>query len=43
MATVVTPANRKGSSEKAAQRLGLPLRTFTDPDEAVDWISAGPQ
>ena len=43
VATVVTPANRKGTSEKAAQRLGLRLRTFTDLAEAVDWISAGPQ
>lgn len=42
VATVVTPANRKGTSEKAAQKLGLRLRTFTDLAEAVDWISAGP-
>lgn len=43
VATVVTPANRKGTSEKAAQKLGLRLRTFTDLGEAVSWISAGPQ
>lgn len=42
VATVVTPANRKGTSEKAAQKLGLRLRTFTDLAEAVHWISAGP-
>jgi hypothetical protein len=43
VATVVTPADRKGTSEKAAQKLGLHLRTFTDLGEAVSWISAGPQ
>lgn len=42
VATVVTPANRKGTSEKAAQNLGLRLRTFTDLGEAVDWVSAAP-
>ncbi len=39
VATVVTPANRKGTSEKAAQKLGLRLRTFTDPGAAIEWIS----
>jgi len=43
VATVVAAANRKGTSEKAAQKLGLRLRTFTDLGEAIDWISAGPQ
>lgn len=42
VATVVAPANRKGTSEKAAQKLGLRLRTFTDLGEANDWILAGP-
>lgn len=40
VATVVTPANRKGTSEKAAQKFGLRLRTFTDLGEAAEWISA---
>ncbi len=40
VATVVTPANRKGTSEKAAQKLGLRVRAFTDLGEASDWISA---
>jgi hypothetical protein len=40
VATVVTPESRKGTSEKAAQKLGLRLRTFTDLDEAFAWVSA---
>jgi hypothetical protein len=40
VATVVTPANRKGTSEKAAQKLGLRLRSFTDMAEAQAWIAA---
>lgn len=38
VATVVTAANRKGTSEKAAQKFGLHVRTFTDLDEAVAWL-----
>ena len=38
VATVVSTANRTGSSEKAAQKNGLHLRTFTDPAEARQWI-----
>ena len=37
-ATVVSPAARTGSSEKAAQKMGAHLRTFTDLDEARAWI-----
>jgi hypothetical protein len=40
LATVVQPQDRKGTSEKAAQKLGLRLRTFTGMDEAVAWLSA---
>ncbi|HEY0885324.1 MAG TPA: hypothetical protein VGE20_08590 [Ramlibacter sp.] len=43
VATVVTPADRKATSEKAAQKLGPRLRTFGDVREAIDWISADPQ
>jgi len=38
VATVVQPAYRKGTSEKAAQKFGLHLRTFTAMDEAVAWL-----
>jgi hypothetical protein len=38
VATVVRPEDRKGTSEKAAQKFGLHLRTFTRMDEAVAWL-----
>jgi hypothetical protein len=40
VATVVTTENRSGTSEKAAQKSGLTLRTFTDLDEARRWIES---
>lgn len=38
VASVVSPQNRKGTSEKAAQKLGLRLRTFTSMSEGLQWI-----
>lgn len=38
VASVVTPELRKGTSEKAAQKLGARLRAFTDIAEAKDWL-----
>jgi hypothetical protein len=40
VATVVSPRDRVGTSEKAAQKSGLKLRTFVDVDEAEDWLAA---
>lgn len=40
MATVVPPVARSGNSERAAQKSGLQLRTFTDMDEALGWLRA---
>jgi hypothetical protein len=40
VATVVSPAARTGSSEKAAQKLGAHLRTFTDLEEARAWLAS---
>lgn len=40
VATVVTPDARNGTSEKAAQKLGLRLCTFTDPELAQAWIGS---
>jgi hypothetical protein len=40
VATVVRAESKKGTSEKAAQKLGLRLRSFTDLDEALAWIAA---
>jgi hypothetical protein len=40
VATVVSPAARTGSSEKAAQKLGAHLRTFTDLEEARVWLAS---
>lgn len=42
VATVVSPANRTGTSEKAAQKAGLRLRTFTDLAEAIAWLEEEP-
>lgn len=41
VATVVQPRDRVGTSEKAAQRSGLTLQTFTDAAQAREWL-AGP-
>jgi hypothetical protein len=38
VASVVNPRFRVGTSEKAAQKMGLQLRTFTDLDEALAWL-----
>lgn len=38
VASIVSVENRKGTSEKAAQKLGLRLRTFTSFDEGLQWI-----
>jgi hypothetical protein len=38
VATVVPVNEKKGTSEKAAQKHGLVLRTFTDVDEAAEWL-----
>jgi hypothetical protein len=40
IATVPTPQAQKGTAEKAAQKVGARLRTFTNMDEAVAWISS---
>jgi hypothetical protein len=40
MATVVPLAERSGNSERAAQKSGLHLRTFTDMNEARAWLAA---
>lgn len=41
MATVVTPDERSGNSERAAQKSGLRLRTFTDMQDARAWLVEG--
>jgi hypothetical protein len=41
-ASVVDPKFRVGTSEKAAQKMGLNLRTFTDLREAIEWLAAEP-
>jgi hypothetical protein len=38
MATVVPPAARSGNSERAAQKSGMHLRTFTQLEEAREWL-----
>lgn len=38
VASIVSVPNRKGTSEKAAQKLGLRLRTFTSLAEGLQWI-----
>jgi hypothetical protein len=38
VATVISVENRSGASEKAAQKSGLALRTFTDHAQARGWI-----
>jgi len=38
VATLVPASSRSGNSEKAAQKSGLRLRTFTDFKEALAWL-----
>lgn len=38
-ASVVSPAERRGTSEKSAQKHGLRFRTFTDLAEGRIWIA----
>jgi hypothetical protein len=40
VASVVDASNRTGTSEKAAQKLGLQLRTFTSLDEGLAWLQS---
>jgi hypothetical protein len=40
VASVVPSRYRTGTSEKAAQKSGLHLRTFTDLGEALQWLLA---
>lgn len=40
VAAVVPARLRTGISEKAAQKSGLHLRSFTDRDEALHWVLA---
>ncbi|MGV3573162.1 MAG: hypothetical protein ACO1PB_21420 [Ramlibacter sp.] len=42
VASVVNPKYRTGTSEKAAQKSGLRLRTFTRLDEGVAWVAPDP-
>lgn len=38
VASVVSTANRSGTSEKAAQQMGLQLKTFTSLEEGLAWV-----
>lgn len=38
VASIVSVPNRSGTSEKAAQQMGLQLKTFTSFDEGLAWI-----
>ena len=40
VASIVSVQNRKGTSEKAARKMGLQLRTFTSLDEGLAWLGA---
>lgn len=40
VASVVNPKYRTGTSEKAAQNMGLRLRTFTSLEEGQAWLEA---
>lgn len=39
VATVVPQSDRTGTSEKAARKLGLHLRTFTQMEAAREWLA----
>ena len=41
VASVVPQRYRTGSSEKAAQKSGLHLRTFTSLEEGLAWLTGG--
>jgi hypothetical protein len=41
VASIVDPRFRIGTSEKAAQKMGLQLRTFTSLDEGMQWLADG--
>lgn len=38
VASIVSLANRTGTSEKAAQQMGLQLKTFTSLEEGLVWL-----
>lgn len=40
VASIVSVANRTGTSEKAAQQMGLQLKTFTSLEEGLAWVVA---
>jgi len=40
VASIVSVQNRKGTSEKAAQKMGLQLRTFTSIAQGLEWLGA---
>lgn len=42
VASVVPQRYRSGTSEKAAQKAGLQLRTFTSLDEGLAWLNEAP-
>ena len=39
VASIVSEKNRTGTSEKAAQQMGLQLKTFTALEEGLQWIA----
>lgn len=39
VASVVSEENRSGTSEKAAQQMGLQLKTFTSLNEGLEWVA----
>lgn len=39
VASVVSVASRTGTSEKAAQQMGLQLKTFTSLEEGLAWVA----
>lgn len=39
VASVVSAANRSGTSEKAARQMGLQLKTFTSLEEGQAWVA----
>jgi hypothetical protein len=41
VASIVPARYRSGTSEKAAQKGGLLLHTFTEREPALDWVKAG--
>ena len=43
VASIVPERYRTGTSEKAAQKAGLQLRTFTSLEEGLAWVRAGPE